>query len=187
MSLSIHQYKVLALTPANMLLTLLVLNFGFDWHKSLVWAQVAVFMFGYCIELLGTKTGIVFGEYRYLNNLGTKILETPLLMGANWVITVFCSLSFVKFVPSKNIILKSVIATVIMVGLDLLIEPVSENLGFWAWNLGHAPFQNYIAWFLFGFLINYLILKFVNLSNNWLGMWLYLLQFLFFVTANISL
>ena len=37
-----------------------------------------------------------------------------------------------------------------MVLLDILIEPVAPDMGFWVFNSLKAPVQNYIAWFVIG-------------------------------------
>ena len=39
---------------------------------------------------------------------------------------------------------------ILMIGLDLLIEPVAPLLGFWIFDLQKVPLQNYLGWFVIG-------------------------------------
>ena len=55
----------------------------------------SIFIFGYSVELIGIKTGLLFGEYSYDTALGFKLLDVPLIIGLNWVIIVVASSSIV--------------------------------------------------------------------------------------------
>jgi putative membrane protein len=41
---------------------------------------------GFFIEAIGVNTGLIFGNYVYKTTLGWKFLETPLIIGVNWIL-----------------------------------------------------------------------------------------------------
>ena len=100
-------------------------------------------------EILGVNYGLIFGDYVYLDNLGVKILGVPLLIGVNWIILTFITGSLSSFV-FKNKYLSILMGAILMIALDLLIEPVAPLLGFWIFDLPEVPLQNYIGWFVIG-------------------------------------
>lgn len=183
LGIATHNLAILKLTPINMLVSLVVLNLGYRPRARLYAAQTLVLLFGYFIEVAGVHTDWIFGSYRYLDNLGPKILDTPLIMGVNWVITVFCSASVVALFKLNHDMLRAALGAVLMVMMDLFIESICEKSGFWAWAHGEVPLRNFVAWLVIGFGIQYAVLKFKTSLNNYLGVLLYILQIVFFIFA----
>lgn len=176
---------------------LLLLFFHQDFNKSFIIISLLIFFCGFFVEVLGVHTGIIFGQYWYGHTLGTKLLGVPLVIGANWLLLVYCS-SVVTQTSTKIISrkllqksvdtptwLKALFSATLMVILDLLIEPVAIRLDFWHWYQEQIPAQNYQAWFLLSFLLSYLFLNGKFLRNNPLAPLLLLLQFLFFLIINL--
>jgi bisanhydrobacterioruberin hydratase len=187
LGVSTHNLNILKLTPISFLLTWMILNLGFKQSSTLWMLQLVVFVGGYFIEVIGVNTGLIFGQYKYLNNLGIKIMYTPLIMGVNWVITVFCCYGIISYIGVKNLYLRAAAGSILMVLLDLLIEPVCELMGFWEWQGGHAPVQNFVSWMVLGFMFQWLLLKSKIVVNNQMSLLLYILQMLFFGISNIYL
>lgn len=187
LGLATHNISILKLTPANMLVSLAILNLGYKPSRGIYLVQIFVFVFGYFIEVLGVHTRFIFGSYVYLDNLGFKMWETPVIMGINWCITVFCSASMVSYWQRGSDISKAFLAAFLMVFMDLFIEQICEKAGFWKWELGCAPLQNYLAWLVIGFGIQFFVFKSKVLLNNCLSFLLYALQIIFFVFAQIYL
>ena len=178
---------ILRLTPINMLVSLLVLNLGYAPTVKLYWTQWWIFCFGYLIEVAGIWSGLVFGEYEYRDNLGWQVLDTPLVMGVNWVVTVFCCASMAHHLGIKHKLYKAIVAASMMVLMDAFIEPICEKAGFWAWSEGAAPYHNYIAWLVIGFGIQWVLTQVKISLNNYLAFLLYFLQIIFFIFAYIYL
>lgn len=92
----------------------------------------------------------------------------------------------VIFEPLKtNKYIKSLLGAGLLVGLDLLLEPVAMKYDFWIWSNETIPLQNYVAWFVAAF---FMLLLFYNLNfskNNRLALLLYIVQFVFFSILNI--
>src|SRR3989344_6390940 len=73
-------YKDLFLmcTPFNLLLCIGLLFWNHaEYSKSLFIFSILTFLIGYFIEVVGVKTGMIFGNYSYGNTLGFKILDVP--------------------------------------------------------------------------------------------------------------
>ena len=107
------------------------------------------------VEILGVNYGLIFGDYVYLDNLGFKILGVPVLIGANWIILTFITGSLSSYLI-KNNYLAVLFGAILMILLDLIIEPVAPLLGFWIFDLPSVPLQNYIGWFVIGLITQYI-------------------------------
>jgi len=186
--LPIHPDFVL-LTPLNLLISLgLVLSFHKVWNTKLYTFIVIAFLTGLGIEILGVNTGLVFGEYEYGRVLGWKIAETPLMIGVNWIMLVYCSgVTMQYFLEDKNWFIKSILGAGIMVLLDILIEPVAMAYDFWDWTNDIVPLQNYIAWYMIAFVLLVCFYKLEIAIKNKVAVALLVLQFLFFGILNLSL
>ena len=115
-------------------------------HASLAVGFVILgFLTGMITEILGVQRGWIFGDYKYGNALGYKILGVPMLIGVNWaLLTIITAAIAQQFY--ENLFMRIVIGVCLMIFLDLLIEPIAPVLDFWAFEGGNAPLQNYIDW-----------------------------------------
>jgi len=140
----------LAFTPINLFISfvLLFVNQKQLESKELKLAFL-IFFIGMVSEILGVNYGLIFGDYVYLDNLGVKILGVPVLIGVNWIILTFITGSLSSFI-FKNKYVSILMGAILMIGLDLLIEPVAPLLGFWIFDLQKVPLQNYLGWFVIG-------------------------------------
>ncbi|RYY69672.1 MAG: carotenoid biosynthesis protein [Chitinophagaceae bacterium] len=125
---------------------------------------------GIGVEIIGTGTGLLFGEYKYGTVLGTGLQNVPWIIGVNWFIIMYCCgvavHSLLKNVsdklseeferPLKKIKALSVIVdgATLAVIMDWLIEPVAIKLGYWQWlGEGNIPLFNYVSWFVISMLL----------------------------------
>ncbi|MEL6673936.1 MAG: carotenoid biosynthesis protein [Bacteroidota bacterium] len=137
-----------SLVPVNLMLTVAALAWYHRiWNMSFGLWVFGVFWGGYLVELLGVKTGVIFGEYYYGDALGPKVAAIPPLMGMLWVMLAYIA-GIVSQKTSSNLWLRVIVGSLIMVGLDLLIEPAAPRNDFWYFRGGVAPFLNYFAWFV---------------------------------------
>ena len=140
----------LAFTPINLFISFVLL---FVNQKQLESKELKsaflIFFIGMVSEILGVNYGLIFGDYVYLDNLGVKILGVPVLIGVNWIILTFITGSLSSFI-FKNKYVPILMGAILMIGLDLLIEPVAPLLGFWIFDLQKVPLQNYLGWFVIG-------------------------------------
>jgi bisanhydrobacterioruberin hydratase len=177
---------VLPLTPANLLLTAGAMIVFSKLDRRTIALALVVGTLGYLVEVLGVWTGRVFGEYAYGEVLGFKILNVPLLIGLNWSMLVFAI-----GVPISRTALptwaKVMVSSVIMVALDFLIEPVAIHLGFWTWEQGVIPMQNYLAWGVVSAAFFLLFFLLPVRRENPVARYVLLAQVLFFAGLNLAL
>ncbi|MGB9663680.1 MAG: carotenoid biosynthesis protein [Ignavibacteria bacterium] len=168
------------LTPLFLLFTsLLVLFEDKPSPKFLIWFLLS-YTLTTIIEIIGVKTGQIFGQYQYNENLGIKIFEVPLIIGLNWMILVIAAIGFVEVIKASNIF-KSFLSGLIMVSFDLLLEIAAPRLNYWNFINGHPPFQNYFAWFLISFFLSYLFFV-IKINRTFLiARFNLIFQFIFFL------
>ncbi len=185
--------SLLSLTPVNLLVGAALVFWN---HKLLntnfVIYAVVVFVAGFLIELAGITTGKIFGQYFYGNNLGVKLLDVPLVIGINWLVLSYATMSLVQPLSAKvsvkwQPVVLALISAAAMVMVDALIEPLCQRLDFWYWRGSVAPLENYTAWFMFSFAFNFLGFKLQVAENNQVAKVIILAQVLFFAALNIGL
>ena len=124
----------------------------------------SVFMIGYTAEFLGVNYQILFGDYSYGRSLGVKLFEVSVIIGCNWLLLALISQAIIKriFVNEWLVIIFS---SLLMVLIDLYIEPVAPLLDFWEFKENIVPFSNYRDWFMIALIIQ-IILKYRNSRVN---------------------
>lgn len=176
----------LALTPLNLLVSLVAM-FRHENYRNLTVLSFAllIFLLGFFVEVAGVNTGLVFGEYKYGPVLGYKIFNTPLMIGVNWFIMIFC-IGVVVEKTGFSIPIKALIGAGIMTLTDYIIEPVAIAYDFWTWSSGSViPIQNYAAWYLFSFLFLLIFYRSKIDKTNKVAPWLLMTQIIFFLALNL--
>ena len=170
--------------PINLIFTsLLVLKFQKEYNLRF-WTFMGVATAGgFLAEIAGVNTGWIFGSYTYGEVLGPGIAGTPFLIGMNWFLLLYCSLCLSDFLPAPAW-LRFFISVSLPVGLDYLMEPVATRLGFWHWNEGIIPAQNYVGWAALSLLLLIQPWLFSFQRKNRVAAVCLLIQALFFVLQN---
>lgn len=183
LQISYTQDVFVQLTPINLWITAFILIYTEKKKDSLFWLfAVITFIFGMSIEIIGVKTGSVFGEYFYSNILGFQILEVPIIIGVNWFILLYSSISLVNEVFIKlNVLAKAFLASLLMIFIDFFIEPFAVYFNLWQWTAVDIPIQNYAAWFVISFIILMLFAKKINDFRNRTASITYVILFAFFI------
>lgn len=187
--------SIIHLSWLNLLISALVL-FLFHPNKNFYfWLWIAgVFQAGYVLEMFGVKTGRIFGEYIYGNNLGYKLNDVPIIIGLNWLMLCYCAYHVAtkfleKWKPENDMVLTYAVVSLsafLMVFIDVFIEQVAPQLDFWYWKNQLPPIQNYTAWFIFSFCFVFFYHKLNLPTSNPIARWLFLFQLLFFVGLNLA-
>ncbi|MCK6610696.1 MAG: carotenoid biosynthesis protein [Bacteroidia bacterium] len=181
------------LTPLNLILSfgLLVWNQASSFRLALP-ALFFIFFGAFILEYMGVSTGLLFGQYSYGNALGPKLLQTPILIGLNWILVVYSSIQVVQWIGLRFKIkfpelLAAFLSAVLMVITDYPMEQICHLLDFWTWQSAVAPVQNYTAWFFFGFMFCFVAIKYGLHTYNALGPWYWVVQLVFFTGLNFTL
>jgi len=164
-----------------------------QWDYKIILVLVSCFIVGMVMEIWGVHSGEVFGEYEYGDVLGPKLINTPYVIGLNWMMLIYCAGVTVNQLTKTsdsiyyNILFKSFLGALLMLSLDVLIEPVAIILGFWSWGTdGNIPMQNYVAWFLISFILLIVFNLFMKDLKNKAAFTLFILQFVFFALLGIN-
>ena len=148
--------------------------FFFIIHGALVWGflNIAIFLIitiivSLLLEIIGSKTGYVFGgKYHYNNNNtpGFILFGIPVLIPIAWFGIIYMSINFCNYVtnvrfPFENSInYYFIILTAIFVMLlDLVLDPLAVDEKRWNWELPGIyygiPILNFFGWLLVPLLI----------------------------------
>lgn len=149
----------------------------------LVFLSIA-FIIGITVELIGVHTSYLFGSYYYGESLGLKWYGVPLIIGLNWgIMTVSSSAVLHRFQFNKHI--ETILAAILMVLFDYILEPVAVKLDYWHWTDGQIPVYNFVCWFGVSYILQ-LIYQRMKLSEvNKVAESLFLMMFIFFTLLTL--
>ena len=175
------------LTPLNLLLTnILLFSLHRHWNKTFLVFAAVVAIVGFMAEVIGVHTGLLFGNYKYGEALGTELWDVPLLIGLNWLMLIYSTGTILSKLKT-NLLVKALAGAVLMVLLDFFMEPVAMQFDFWDWKDAMIPVSNYAGWFGLAFLLHlYFQVTNVNKQNP-LAPFVYLVQLLFFIGIYLML
>jgi putative membrane protein len=144
--------QVIALTPL-----FLLMNLGLMWYQwkgvpTLFKAWSIAYVIGFTSELIGVKTGLLFGDYVYGSVLGPSLFGVPLMVGALWALV---ASSIWSCLPAELGLRRVPFMAVIAVAYDIILEHFAVRFGLWAWE-GSIPLSNALGWFLVSGLIGLL-------------------------------
>ena len=120
---------------------------GFSYTLKFV---VVVTILALVAEVIGTHSGIPFGDYSYSDRIGMKVFDVPLLIPLAWFMMMYPSLLFAQFATNRKW-LQVTIASWLMATWDLYLDPQMVNEGYWTWfNNGvittDIPLTNFFGW-----------------------------------------
>jgi len=166
-------------------LTLTIFHTDRNNRKSL-FVFIAIYLLGFAVEVVGVNTGSLFGDYAYGNSLGIKFLNTPIIIGLNWLLLVYITASILEPFKIPNLA-KIVLASSLMLGYDFILEQVAPRLDMWRFSDDIIPLQNYFVWFNFSIVLHSLIKIFKINTENRLSSIILVSQFVFFLVLAIFL
>jgi putative membrane protein len=176
------QATFISLVPLTLWFTGFICVFYFpktDLKSYLILAAIAIS--AWLLEVVGVRTGKIFGVYQYGKTLGFKIQDVPLTIGINWLILVISTNAVVEEWGIGGKIGKAALGAGLMTALDLIIEPVAMHFDFWNWQGNQIPIQNFGAWWLASFFFHWVYLSENLNTKSSLFRLIALLQFLFFL------
>lgn len=178
--------EFLTLSFFNLLLSFSVLLLARKKHTLNFYVfLVLAFFVGLTAEWIGVHTGLLFGNYTYGENLGPTWWGVPPIIGINWAMLTIISASCLAFLR-WNWLIKAFLGALLMLILDILIEPVAIQIDFWTWD-GEIPIYNFVSWFLIALFLQGWYFK-TNLAEaNKVAIVLYGLHLVFFGTLLITL
>jgi bisanhydrobacterioruberin hydratase len=118
---------------------------------------LAASLLGFVSEVIGVRSGFLFGDYNYTNTLMPQLFGVPLVMASAWMVLV----AYVRqALPVFDLPawVESLIAALWMTAVDLVIDPLAAGtLDYWRWDGAGAyygiPARNFVGWFTVSLLI----------------------------------
>ena len=136
-------------------------------HGSMIWGWLNIitfvtisFFIGVFVEIIGTKTGLIFGgkyEFNLKLSPGPSISGIPLIIPLSWSGLIYMILNYCELVlggpfyllSNQNITLLF-LPSILMVLLDLVLDPIAVDEKRWSWKKPGAyygvPLLNFVGW-----------------------------------------
>ena len=149
-------------------------------NKKFLLFFILFYLFFFFIEVLGVKTGKIFGSYFYGKSLGFKIFETPVIIGLNWILLIYLTFAFSELFKISDKF-KIILGSFLILFYDFILEKVAPLMDLWFWEGNSVPFLNYFSWFILG-LISHSILRFFKFEiKNIFAVFIYFLHIIFYL------
>lgn len=110
----------------------------------------------------------------------------PLIIGLNWVCIILGAI-FISQLIVKDIMVSSLLTTLLAVLFDYLLEPAAVFLDYWNWMGSDIPIQNYAAWFVIAFIFAFAFGKLNLKTKHVLPLHYFIVQIVFFLSLNLFL
>jgi putative membrane protein len=194
-----------SLTPVNLLLMSALILWTQEEKNGQFYRFIFIaFATGMATEIIGVNTGLLFGSYAYGDVLGMGIGGVPVVIGMNWFVVMIAASSFLQWLisrlpnpamPGRGLAAGNfsslsfvVMASLLAVFFDWIMEPAAIRLGFWNWSGdGHVPMLNYVCWFFISFFLVSVMRTLRVRSNNLFAVHLFLIQAVFFILVRVLL
>jgi putative membrane protein len=160
-------------------------------NKYIIYGFILTGSILYILEIIGANTGIIYGEFIYNTSWRPALWGTPVVMLFVWA-TLIIESYFMVYKKTANTFVRIVLPAVLLVILDLVIDPGAIHLRLWSWANGGMwygiPLSNYVGWLILGIIgsfIFYISTKKQNLSSIQNIPMLYFYTLAFFSTYNV--
>ncbi|MES2800649.1 MAG: carotenoid biosynthesis protein [Bacteroidota bacterium] len=149
--------------------------------RNFILPFISIALIGYAAEVIGVKTGWIFGSYDYGNGLGIKLFGVPLVISLNWALLISAGIITVRtFIANKYMVL--LLSALLVTGIDLLIEQVAFKLDFWQFRSGMPGWHNYVGWIVVAYISPYFVYARIIKGNRKIAFITLSLQIIFFAT-----
>ncbi|MCU0457839.1 MAG: carotenoid biosynthesis protein [Bacteroidales bacterium] len=151
-----------SITPLNLIFATLFLFWGRWPAGRVIVTGLFIAVASFFIEAAGVNTGKIFGTYVYGRTLGPALLNTPIIIGLNWFLLIYCTNVISRRIwdrmpvkaggretPWTKSLFIIITGSLLMVLYDIILEPAATRLDMWSWECGIIPLKNYLAWFIF--------------------------------------
>jgi bisanhydrobacterioruberin hydratase len=130
-------------------------------------SMVIIFIISFFAEWWGVNTGTLFGNYTYTDVLQPKLFDVPVaIMFAWFTVSTSCLILITYIFKGNSLFTIALVSASLILASDILLEPFASFVNnFWMWESFKIPVQNFITWFLLGFIFS-LMLSFALRRKN---------------------
>ncbi len=120
---------------------------------------------GFIAELVGSETGVPFGNYNYTDVLGLRVFGVPAVVPLAWAMFGWLALLCAQHVGGGW--RGAAVGSLVLVAWDLFLDPQMVRLGAWEWSatagpwLNAIPVVNSVGWFAVGLVMMRILLAVV--------------------------
>jgi putative membrane protein len=169
------------LVPWHILLMLVVILCS---HRPMegkfILFTLLIIISGLVLEWMGVHKNWIFGDYSYGQALGVQLDAIPITIGVNWFLLVYSAGVLMQLSRIRSAIMRIITGAIILVLLDLLIEPVAQHFNYWHWTNGIIPLKNYLGWFIVSVVMLFVFEQFKFKKQSIVAVVLLAVQFVFF-------
>jgi len=186
------------ITPLNLLFAAAFLFYGEKPAPRVIITGSVIAIVSFLIEAYAVNTGKIFGTYTYGKALGPALLNTPLIIGLNWFLLIYCtnliSRQIWSLMPEREpgrltsvtrFLFIVVSGSMLMVLYDMILEPAAMRLEMWSWEGDRVPARNYLAWFLFSAVFHSVVRLWGEEEINRRALPLFAVQLIFFAVLDL--
>jgi len=109
------------------------------------------------VEAIGLATGYPYGEYRYGDVLGPRLLGVPFLVPLAWLMMAWPCWVLARRLAHRRAI-RIAVAAAIFAAWDVVLDPQMVQAGYWTWahphpglpGIGTVPLTNLAGWLVAG-------------------------------------
>ncbi len=175
----------IAMSPFHLLFSAMILFWFQSKFKRPFWNfSVSSYFIITFILLLNYFTAFPMGAIDYLPSLGLSVFSVPLVLPLLWLM-IFYSAGIISARLPLPKILKAAAASVLILLMDLALEPAAEALDWWKWEQNQNLLPVYLTWLLLAFFL----MLFFQLSHfrksNKVAPLLFIIYLIFFTLINL--
>ncbi|MCA1031007.1 carotenoid biosynthesis protein [Bacillus timonensis] len=144
------------------LLTVIYFTHLFSILKGIA-ISLVIFFFSISVELIGVKTGLLFGNYYYTDQFGPLVFGVPVAIGLAWLMVIGSSYAVTyTILGTKKTVFSIIVASLLAVLMDAIIDPVAFVIKqYWIWEATsfyyNIPMKNFLTWFVVATLLHLFI------------------------------
>jgi uncharacterized membrane protein len=112
-------------------------------------------------EAVGVATGAIYGPYHYMDRLGPRLLQVPLVVPLAWFMVIYPSYGLANYLADGRVVSRrrpgaarliglAALSAMLMTAWDLAVDPQMVMAGNWVWHVEGAyfgvPVQNFVGW-----------------------------------------
>lgn len=185
-------FSIPAYAPLFQMITpfhLIIISFVLLYDRVVLSRKFALFFglaftIGFWAEVIGVKTGLLFGYYQYSDVLGFKFFDVPIALGLLWAASAYAANEIANHLL-KGVVLKVIVAALFLVLFDFLLEPFAIHAGLWQWNSSKIPNYNYVSWFIVGSILSIIYQNLIKTKFNVISIYFLLIQMIFFLAYQL--